>query len=71
MDKLKIQRINELARKAKTVGLSSDEKNEQILLRNEYIKAFRQDLKSSLDSIVVVGKDGNKTPLKKKDVTKH
>ncbi len=67
MDASKIQRINELARKAKTVGLTPEEKSEQLALRQEYIKAFRNDLQATLNSVVVVDKNGNKLPLKKKD----
>lgn len=61
-----IARINELARKAKTTTLSEDEKNEQQRLRQEYIAMFRGNLKSQLDSIVVVDEKGNQTKLKEK-----
>lgn len=63
----KINRINELARKAKTTGLSVQEKEEQQLLRAEYISVFRGNLKSTLDSVVIVDKAGNRTKLKSKD----
>ena len=62
---MNIDRINELARKQRTVGLTEAEKIEQSKLRQEYIDAFRNNLKNQLDSIVVVDKDGNKRPLKK------
>ncbi|MFZ5987589.1 MAG: DUF896 domain-containing protein [Bacillota bacterium] len=65
MDQFKIDRINELARKSKTVGLTDEEKEEQKILRQEYIKAFRNNLKSTLDSIVVVDKEGNRKALRK------
>ena len=67
MDKTKIQRINELSRKSKASGLTPEEKAEQQALRQEYIKAFRNDLQSTLNSVMVVDKEGNKQPLKKKD----
>ncbi|MEJ1715123.1 DUF896 domain-containing protein, partial [Escherichia coli] len=38
MNEKKIQRINELARKKKTVGLTGAEKVEQAELRKEYIE---------------------------------
>lgn len=63
---MNLDRINELARKQKSVGLSDDEKIEQANLRKEYIDAFKQSLKSQLDSIVIVDENGNKKPLKKK-----
>ncbi|MEC0228370.1 MULTISPECIES: DUF896 domain-containing protein [Paenibacillus] len=50
MDK-NIERINELARKAKTVGLTDEEIDERNELRKKYIEAFRGNLKVQLDSI--------------------
>ncbi|OCT14244.1 hypothetical protein A8709_25780 [Paenibacillus pectinilyticus] len=50
MDKT-IERINELARKAKTVGLTDAEIDERNELRKKYIEAFRGNLKVQLDSI--------------------
>ncbi len=50
MDKT-IERINELARKAKTVGLTDAELDERNELRKKYIDAFRGNLKVQLDSI--------------------
>lgn len=46
-----IERINELARKAKTVGLTDEEIDERNELRKKYIQAFRTSLKVQLDSI--------------------
>ena len=47
-----IDRINELARKAKTEdGLTAAEKEEQQRLRREYIDAFKTNLRSQLDNI--------------------
>ncbi len=58
----KITRINELARKSKTPeGLTSEEKEEQIQLRQEYIAAFRKNLKAQLDMIEIV--DGDNTSI--------
>lgn len=54
MEKYKIDRINFLAKKAKSEGLSDDEKLEQKALRDEYREAFRQSLISQLDNITVV-----------------
>lgn len=58
MDAKKIQRINELARKAKAEGLTEAEKKEQADLRREFIEAFRSNLRSQLDNIDVQEKDG-------------
>lgn len=49
-----IARINELARKAKSVGLSEDEIDERNELRRRYIDAFKASLKQQLDSIKYV-----------------
>ncbi len=51
MEKAKIDRINELARKSKTEGLTESEKEEQRLLRQEFIAEIRADLRASLESI--------------------
>lgn len=52
-----IQRINELAHKAKTQGLTQEEKEEQAKLRRAYIDAMKASLKSQLDNIRFVDKE--------------
>lgn len=42
MTEERIARLNELARKSKTIGLTEEEKQEQALLRQEYLAAIRQ-----------------------------
>ena len=64
-----IKRINELARKAKNEGLDPVELEEQKQLRRAYIDAFRGNLQSSLETIVVVDENGNKKKLDKKKET--
>ncbi len=49
-----INRINELSKKKKTVGLNEAEQAEQKALYKEYIAAFRANLKSQLDNIEIV-----------------
>lgn len=66
MDQKKIDRINELARKKKSVGLTDEELKEQALLRREYIDAFKASLIGQIDSITVVEPDGSKHKVKKK-----
>ena len=61
-----INRINELAKKSKTVGLSEEEKQEQARLRQEYIEGFKRNLRAQLDNCYVLDEQGNKTKLKKK-----
>jgi len=67
VDKRKIERINELARKAKYEGLTEEEKFEQQVLRKEYIAEFRQSLQCTLENVMIVESDGTRKPLKKKD----
>ncbi len=52
--KEKIDRINELARKSKTEDLTEEEKLAQGLLREEYIDAFKANLRSQLENIEFV-----------------
>ena len=61
-----IQRINELARKAKAEGLTPEETAEQAALRKEYIEAYKTSLRAQLDSIVVVNEKGEQRRLKPK-----
>ena len=66
MDNVKIDRINALAHKAKSVGLTEEEKKEQAELRQEYLAAVRQNLKAQLDNIDIKEKDGSVTNLGEK-----
>ncbi len=61
-----IKRINELAKKSKTEGLSDAEKAEQQELREKYIQAFRQGVKNTLNNVYVVDENGNENKLKRK-----
>ena len=61
-----IDRINELARKSKTEGLTDEEKAEQKELRVKYINGFKASLESQLQGITVVEPDGSKHKLEKK-----
>lgn len=66
MEQVKIDRINELAKKSKTVGLTEAEKEEQTSLRQEYIKMFRQATIQTLENTYIQRPDGSKEKLKKK-----
>ena len=66
MEQYKIDRINELAHKAKSVGLTPEETEERAILRAEYIKAFKDSLTAHLDNTYFVDENGNETKLKKK-----
>lgn len=53
-----IARINELARKAKTEGLTEEEKAEQAKLRREYIDSVVGNLRAQLDNTYVKKESG-------------
>ena len=59
IDEQKIARINELYRRAKAEGLTDAEKQEQKLLRLEYVQAIRANLRSQLNNIDIEEKDGS------------
>lgn len=66
MEREKIDRINELARKKKTVGLTQAEAEEQAILRREYLDGFRANMEDILKNTVIQRPDGTKAPLQKK-----
>ncbi len=65
MEKSRIDRLNELAKKAKISSLSEAELAERDQLRKEYISAFRANLKATLDNTVIIEKDGTRRSLRK------
>lgn len=62
----RVARINELARKKRTEGLTDEELQEQQQLRAEYLRDFRNGMEQMLESIVVEQPDGSTKPLDKK-----
>lgn len=64
MKKEDIDRINELARKAKTVGLTPEENEERAVLRRSYIDSVVGDLRQQLDNTYIVDSKGNKRKLR-------
>ena len=60
-----ITRINELAKKAKTEGLTPEELAERDKLRRIYIDSVKANLTGQLDNTYIVDSRGNKIPLKK------
>ena len=65
-----IDRINWLAYKKKTLGLSETEQEEQKKLYREYLDAFRANLKAQLDAIEIVDEDGNTVVEETIEITK-
>ena len=66
MDNTKIDRINALAHKQKSVGLTEEEKIEQAALRKEYIESIRESLRANLNNISIKEADGSITDLGEK-----
>jgi 5-formyltetrahydrofolate cyclo-ligase len=66
MDNTKIDRINALAHKQKSVGLTEEEKIEQAALRKEYIESIRENLRANLNNISIQEDDGSITDLGEK-----
>mgnify|MGYP000970093216 FL=1 len=66
MDNTKIDRINALAHKQKSVGLTEEEKIEQAALRKEYIESIRESLRANLNNISIQEADGSITDLGEK-----
>lgn len=64
MDKKQIDRINELAKKKKNVGLTEEELKEQQELYKIYLGNIRRNFKNTVDNIVVEREDGSKVSIK-------
>lgn len=70
MDKTKIDRINYLARKSKTEGLTNAERAEQQALRNEYREGFRRSLTVQLENTYCIDEYGNKIKISDRNAEK-
>jgi len=65
----KLARINTLAKKAKAEGLSNEEKEEQQVLREEYLNNVRKSFKNQFKGMTIVDPNGDDvTPQKIKDL---
>ena len=62
-----IARINELAKKAKTEGLTQEETIERDKLRRIYIDSVKASLTGQLDNTYILRPDGSKEKLNKKN----
>lgn len=62
-----IERINQLARKAKSEGLTKAEEEERAKLRKQYLAEFRKGMEQNImNNLYVMDKDGNKHKVVKK-----
>ena len=69
IDKDKLDRINELARKKKTEGLTKEEQAERKAIHEEYLQAVRDSLRVQLESIEFVDDDKDLTDEEKENIT--
>ena len=67
MEQSKLDRINELYKKQKEVGLTESEKEEQAKLRKEYVALVTKNFRGTLGTIKVQDEAGNIRPLKRKN----
>ena len=65
MEKEKLERINELARKSKETTLTEEELAEQYELRQEYLREIRMSFGAMLVNTVIQYPDGSRKSLKK------
>ncbi|WP_040486422.1 DUF896 domain-containing protein [Listeria grayi] len=71
LEKSKIERLNLLARKKKVGTLTLQEKKEQAILREEYLKNFRTHMRGTIENTTVIDPKGNDvTPAKVKALKK-
>ncbi|WP_047981182.1 DUF896 domain-containing protein [Ornithinibacillus contaminans] len=70
LSKERLERINVLAKKAKTTeGLTAEERDEQKKLRQEYLGNIRKSFKNQLKTMTVIDPAGNDvTPKKLRDM---
>ena len=67
MTEEKIARINALAKKSKTAGLTEAEKAEQQALRREYLDDIKASLRAQLNNTSIKEPDGTVHKLGKKN----
>lgn len=72
LEQEKMNRINELAQKKKTEGLTEEEGREQTLLRKEYLQTFRNSFQKTIENAKVIDPEGNDvTPEKVKEIQRN
>lgn len=64
---INVDRINQLAKKSKTQGLTPEEKEEQARLRKEYVASVVGNLRGQLENTYTVDENGQKIKLERKD----
>lgn len=65
MEKNLLNRINELAKKAKTSGLTDEEIIERDMLRKQYLQNFRRNFVDIMERVYIKDEDGNEVKVKR------
>jgi len=72
LPKEKIDRINELTRKAREGKLTEEEAKERTLLRKEYLESFRESFRKTIEKVQIFDIEGNDvTPEKIKQLRRN
>lgn len=72
LEQHKMDRINELSRKKKEIGLTEAEGKEQSKLRAEYLQSFRSSFKKTIENTKVLDPEGTDvTPEKLKEIQRQ
>ncbi|MFD1705276.1 DUF896 domain-containing protein [Siminovitchia sediminis] len=72
LSKEKLDRINHLAKKAKTTGLTKAEAKEQSKLRGEYLQSFRASMRQTIENVRVFDPNGEEvTPAKLRNIQQN
>ena len=64
MEQMILKRINELTAISRQRELTAEEQAERQQLRQNYLKAFRAQMRQQLDSTIVEYPDGSRMPLR-------
>ncbi len=64
MEQMNLKRINELTAISRQRELTAEEQAERQQLRQDYLKAFRAQMRQQLDSTIVEYPDGSRMPLR-------
>lgn len=66
-----LERINQLAHKAKTVGLTQEELEERDRLRKEYLVNFRKNMIGIMENVYIKEEDGTTRKVERKGKAKE
>lgn len=61
-----LERINQLAQKAKTIGLTEEETAEREVLRKQYLKNFRENMTGIMERVYIKEEDGTTKKVQKR-----